>query len=222
MENSVELLKVYEPMQSESIGKLALALSKAQGQMNGVAKGQDNPFFKSKYADLNECIQAAREHLSKNELAVIQTTELSGDNNIVIVTILAHSSGEWIKSKLKMTPKKDDDQGRGSSITYGRRYSFAAIVGLAQKDDDGNASCGNEGKGKGKSDAELKAQEFCDSFKEIIDEHIGCSVDVWTEFKASGEIEKAKKKLQRFTDLQNQIDIVVRETEKAIFEQEKN
>ena len=138
-----------EQMHSDSIGKLAMALSKAQGQMDGANKSADNPFFKSKYADLNECIQAAKKPLADNELAVIQTTELCNDKSLVIVTTLAHSSGEWIKGKISMTPKKDDDQGRGSSITYGRRYSFAAIVGLAQKDDDGNASSGSV-KGKNK------------------------------------------------------------------------
>lgn len=128
-----------KPMQSATIGKLAHALSKAQGQMSGAAKSANNPFFKSKYADLNECIEAAKKPLADNELAVIQTTELGG-KGVIIVTTLAHSSGEWIKGKIDMAPKKDDDQSRGSSITYGRRYAFAAIVGLAQKDDDGNAA----------------------------------------------------------------------------------
>jgi len=134
------LIEKAEPMQSETIGKLALALSKAQGAFEGANKSADNPFFKSKYADLHECILAAREPLSQNELAVIQTTELS-DNGLVVVTTLAHSSGEWIKGKISMKPKKDDDQGRGSSLTYARRYGYTAIVGLAQKDDDGNDSC---------------------------------------------------------------------------------
>jgi hypothetical protein len=125
---------------SDDIGKLILALSKAQGQMNGATKDSKNPFFKSKYADLHSCIEAAKKPLSDNELAVIQTTENTTENKIKIKTLLGHSSGQWIEGELIMTPKKDDDQGRGSSITYGRRYAFAAIVGLAQKDDDGNGS----------------------------------------------------------------------------------
>ena len=125
--------------QSESIGKLALALSKAQAQFNGANKSSDNPFFKSKYADLFECINATKEHLTANELAVIQTTEPAA-KGVDIITTLAHSSGEWVRGRINMQPKKDDDQARGSSITYGRRYGYAAIVGLAQKDDDGNES----------------------------------------------------------------------------------
>lgn len=128
-----------ETVQSENIGALALALSKAQGELNGADKTSQNPFFKSNYADLYQCIEAAKEALRKNELCVIQTTRDS-DKGVTIITTLAHSSGEWIRGFLTMNPKKDDDQSRGSSITYGRRYAFAAIVGLAQKDDDGNAS----------------------------------------------------------------------------------
>ena len=126
--------------QSQEIGSLALALSKAQGAFNGANKSSANPFFKSKYADLHECIEAVKGPLSENELAIIQTTRPNG-KDIDIITTLAHSSGEWIRGVMRMTPKKDDDQGRGSSITYGRRYALAAIVGIAQKDDDGNGAC---------------------------------------------------------------------------------
>jgi hypothetical protein len=126
--------------QSETIGKLALALSKAQGKLSGAAKSSDNPFFKSKYADLHECIEAAKDALTANELAVVQTTDTEQGVGIWVYTTLVHSSGEWVQGKILMNPKKDDDQSTGSSITYGRRYGYAAIVGLAQKDDDGNAS----------------------------------------------------------------------------------
>jgi len=125
--------------QSESIAKLALALSKAQAQFSGANKSSTNPHFKSKYADLWECIAATKDILAEHELAVIQTFSADTDD-IIINTTLTHSSGEWVRGSLKMKPKKDDDQGRGSSITYGRRYSYAAITGLAQKDDDGQAA----------------------------------------------------------------------------------
>ena len=125
--------------QSESIAKLALALSKAQAQFSGANKSSTNPHFKSKYADLWECIAATKDILAEHELAVIQTFSADTED-IIINTTLTHSSGEWVRGSLKMKPKKDDDQGRGSSITYGRRYSYAAIVGLAQKDDDGQAA----------------------------------------------------------------------------------
>jgi len=119
------------------IGKLALALSKAQGAITGALKDSTNPFFKSNYADLGNVLAACRGPLSKNELAVIQTTEPS-DTSVVVVTTLVHSSGQWIRGRLQMRPTKPDPQGIGSALTYCRRYSYAAIVGVAQIDDDAN------------------------------------------------------------------------------------
>jgi len=121
--------------QSPSIAALVAALSKAQGMIKGAAKDSTNPFFKNKYADLSSVWEACREALSKNELAVIQTPVEGG-----VITMLAHSSGEWIKSYLPMKPTKDDAQGAGSAITYARRYALAAFVGVAPEDDDGQAA----------------------------------------------------------------------------------
>lgn len=127
--------------QSENINELATALSKAQGEITGALKDSSNPFFKSKYADLAACWDACRTQLSKNGLAVIQTTEPS-ETGVTVVTLLTHSSGQWIRGRLHMTPKDASPQGIGSAITYARRYALAGIVGLAQVDDDGNAASG--------------------------------------------------------------------------------
>lgn len=121
---------------SESIGKISLALSKAQGMMSGVEKNKENPFLKSKYADLSAVIDAGREALSTNELALIQTTG-NDEKHVIVKTMLSHSSGEWIKSTLKVPLVKFDAQSMGSAITYGRRYAQAAMINIAQADDDG-------------------------------------------------------------------------------------
>jgi len=126
-------------MQSESIAKLAEALAKAQGEITGALKESKNPFFKSSYADLASCWDACRKQLSEHGLAVIQTTA-PDDSGVVVITTLAHTSGEWIRGSLRMVPVKADPQGIGSCITYARRYALAAIVGLAQIDDDANAA----------------------------------------------------------------------------------
>jgi hypothetical protein len=136
-----------ESRRSATIGKLALALSKAQGVMTGAAKANENPFFHSKYADLASVWDACRGPLSSNELAVIQTVvPSSGPGKIAIETLLAHSSDEWISGTVEMKPVKDDPQGVGSAITYARRYGLQAIVGIAPEDDDGNAASGKNGK----------------------------------------------------------------------------
>ncbi len=139
---------------SDSIGKLAAALSKAQGAMEGAVKDSANPFFKSKYADLAAVWDACRQPLSANELAVVQIVDDAEVNaRIVVETILMHSSGEWISGRIAMKPVKDDPQGIGSCITYARRYGLQAIVGIAPEDDDGNAASGR------KSDGSERTQE---------------------------------------------------------------
>lgn len=137
-------------MQSEQINELAAALAIAQGQITGALKDSQNPFYKSRYADLASVWDACREHLSKNGLAVIQTTEGLAEGQITVVTTLAHKSGQYIKGTLTMTPKDNSPQSFGSCLTYARRYALAAIVGVAQIDDDANAASGKEnGKGIG-------------------------------------------------------------------------
>jgi len=128
-------------MQSENINELALALSKAQAGITGALKDSANPFFKSKYADLASCWDACRRQLTDNNLSVIQTTDLA-DGMVVVRTTLAHSSGQWISGVLPVKAKDDGPQAQGSGITYARRYALAAIVGLAQIDDDAEAAQG--------------------------------------------------------------------------------
>lgn len=125
--------------QSETINELAAALAKAQGQITGALKDSANPFFKSRYADLASCWDACRKQLSDNGLSVIQTTDVN-DGMVLVRTILAHSSGQWISGVLPVKAKDDGPQAQGSGITYARRYALAAIVGLAQIDDDAEAA----------------------------------------------------------------------------------
>ena len=127
-------------MQSEQIDQLAAALAIAQGKITGALKDSANPFFKSRYADLASVWDACRDHLSSNGLAVIQTTETVADSSVTVVTTLAHKSGQWIRGVLTMTPKDASPQAVGSCLTYARRYALAAIVGVAQVDDDANAA----------------------------------------------------------------------------------
>ncbi len=121
---------------SESIKELATALSKFQGEIKNPGNTADNPFFKSKYAPLNEILNVARPILAKNGLSVIQTP--SGDGqNIILTTTLIHSSGEWIESpELVLKADKATAQGAGSAITYARRYALSAILGISSEDDD--------------------------------------------------------------------------------------
>ncbi len=124
---------------SSEIGELVLALSIVQGKVEGAVKSSTNPHFKSKYSDLSEVWNACREHLAAQSIAVIQTPSIEGSDSY-LETIVAHKSGQWIKGKMKLINNKGDMQGLGSAITYARRYSLAAMVGIASEDDDANAA----------------------------------------------------------------------------------
>ena len=162
-------------MQSETIGALAAALSKAQADITGALKDSSNPFFKSKYADLASCWDACRKQLAANNLAVIQTIYVHWESGqTMLATTLVHSSGEWIRSDLPVLAKDLSPQAQGSGITYARRYALAAIVGLAQIDDDAEAAQGrpftNDPRGDlGKKVDQTKRDQFVQQFRGAFD-----------------------------------------------------
>jgi hypothetical protein len=125
---------------SETITKLIHALLLAQKNITFAAKESNNPFFKSKYADLPTVIDAVKPALNENGIVFIQTASPSESGTVSLTTRLIHTSGEWIEDTATAALVKNDPQGYGSAITYLRRYSLAAITGLYQDDDDGNAA----------------------------------------------------------------------------------
>lgn len=133
-------------MQSESIDQLATALAAAQGMMKNPVKKKtariksDKGSYEYKYADLAETFDVIRDPLSKNGLSVTQTMErvLVGDaqgTNFFLATTLRHKSGQWVSSYYPL-PVGAKPQEFGSVLTYARRYSLSAIVGIASDEDD--------------------------------------------------------------------------------------
>ena len=130
-------------IKSESIKELATALSKFQNEVQDPAKNSDNPFFKSKYVELDDLLSSVRPVLTSNGLSILQEPSSDGVN-VTIKTILLHNSGEYMEFEaLALKPVKSDPQGLGSAITYGRRYALSSILGVAwSADDDGNEASG--------------------------------------------------------------------------------
>lgn len=126
---------------SEQINELATALSKSQGEIENASKSSTNPHFRAKYADLAEVLNVCRPVFSSNGLSFSQCPSYEA-GVVSVETILMHNSGQWISSTISAPVDKQNAQGVGSAITYCRRYSLAAVCGIAQEDDDAEASIG--------------------------------------------------------------------------------
>ena len=143
----------------DNIGDLVAALALAQAEFLPLWKESENPFYKSKYADLAAIIKATLPALNKHGLAVIQLNSTDFINKAgVVTTILAHKSGQRLTSLVSIpTGAKFDAQSLGIAFTYGRRYAYQAIVGVAADvDDDGNSIATGFTEDKPKPKYELK------------------------------------------------------------------
>jgi ERF superfamily protein len=147
----LEVLPQIEIGTSPEIGTLIEALAKAQLEYKPVLKQNENAAFTrgtkiSYYADLATYIDATQAALAKNGLVVTQWPTVSPEaKSMTLVSILAHSSGQWMRGNLTLPALGREGftaHSCGSSITYARRYSYAAITGCASEDDDGNAASG--------------------------------------------------------------------------------
>lgn len=117
--------------------QIATALLKAQSEMSNPKKGATNPFFKSKYADLNAIREAVIPTLNENGITVLQPIVHSDGKNFV-KTILLHESGELLESLTEIIYNKQNDaQAQGSGISYARRYALQSFVCVGADDDDG-------------------------------------------------------------------------------------
>lgn len=127
---------------STELNEIFTALALAQGEIKVALKDSSNPFFKSKYANLQSVVESARPSLVKHGLSVTQFMESDDHGNEYLCTMLGHKSGQWILSRMKINPVKPDPQSLGSCITYLRRYMYASITGVYDgfEDDDGNVA----------------------------------------------------------------------------------
>lgn len=127
------------------------AFLKLQAAIKPAIKDATNPAFKSRYADLAAVWEAVKKPLTDNGFSVIQSPDFEGADMWLKTTIL-HVSGEKIEGRYPIRPVKQDPQGFGSAITYARRYSLSAMLGvIADEDDDGNAASAKGGDSKDKT-----------------------------------------------------------------------
>jgi hypothetical protein len=129
--------KIYEiPYRSEEINELATALAKAQADFEVAGLNKNNPFFKSRYADLMAVVTAARPSLCKHGLSVTQNIISHVNGETILHTILMHSSGQWLESRMRVVPPKNDVQSMSSYVTYLKRVSYSSLIGVVTGDED--------------------------------------------------------------------------------------
>jgi len=127
---------------SETIGELSTALGKAESEFPQIKRSQKVNFataggtrIKYSYAPLSEIFDAIRKPLAENGLAISQPMTII-DGKLIVETVLSHSSGEWISGQILIESQKLDPQSIGSALTYARRYSLSALLGIASEEDD--------------------------------------------------------------------------------------
>lgn len=166
---------------SEHLNELATALSKAQGEFDPALKDSNNPFFKSKYADLPSVWAVSREILCKYGLSLLQFPS-SNDGKPCLVTRLMHCSGQWMQSSVDLLLTKNDIQGLGSAISYMRRYSMTSILGIVQDDDDGQLAVQKKKEQeKPKEDPSIDSTQYLElkQLYDLCDEEFKKGLDTW-------------------------------------------
>ena len=164
---------------SETISKLAAALAAFQADIKDPMRSGENPHFRSRYVQIDGLLDAVRPVMAQHGLSFIQST--GGDGQAVsVTTMVMHTSGEWIETDaLVLKAVKADPQGAGSAITYGRRYSLSAALGVAwDDDDDGNAASGKPRVKAKKADNSLKAEAKESAIKSVMEQMIGLQIPV--------------------------------------------
>ena len=131
-------------IKSEAIYQVSAALVKAQSEMGNASKSSANPFFKSKYADLNSIREAIMPALANHKLSILQPMVVIDGKNY-IETLVVHESGQFIGGITEVIcAKVNDAQNFGAGTTYARRFGLQSLVCVGADDDDGNSASGKE------------------------------------------------------------------------------
>lgn len=123
---------------SEQINDLAAAFALAQSEYPQIGFNRNNPFFKSKYADLDAIMYAIRPILGKHGLAFFCDTDMTNDERHLVYAQLVHKSGQWISSTTRIVPESQDknyNQAYAKSLSYLKRHQAMALLNVTCTDD---------------------------------------------------------------------------------------
>jgi hypothetical protein len=196
---------------SENIDKIAPALVEIQDSMIAI-KDADNPFYKSKYAPLDEILKSIRPNLKENGITIIQTIA-NAEKFMICTTRIMHKTGQWIDSEFTLPAEKSTPQGYGSAATYLRRYGICAALSISTPNEDDDANKAEEQAEKNKKAAAEAAKLV--KYNEKLQHH----KDGWREgltkldfeavkeaFEAGGFVSDNTDKIEAIDDLLSQVD----------------
>lgn len=125
---------------SRELDKLLPALAKVKAELKAVVKSSANPYFKSKYADLNSHLEEVEPLLEKNGMVLLQPPVVSADSSNIVETFIVHiESGQFVGSSMKLVGETDM-QKAGSGVTYARRYTLKGLLAMKDTDDDAEST----------------------------------------------------------------------------------
>ena len=168
---------------------IAKALIEAQKEMGNAKKDSTNPFFKSKYADLNSVREACIPALNAHGIAVLQpTVHIDGKN--FVKTLLLHESGETIEGMTEIIYNKQNDaQAQGSGISYARRYGLQSLINIGAEDDDGNKAVEEKKPIRIITGTVKEVYQDAENFDDLHNIYMG----LWNEYKAATSTDEATK-----------------------------
>jgi len=124
---------------STKINELTGALAKAQAEFQTAKRSHQNKYYQHRYEDLVDVVNASRPALTKHGLSVMQQIKHLEDGSSMLHTILFHSSGQWIETRLKLTPPKQEIQTLTSYLSSMKRLAYASLIGVVAESEDDDA-----------------------------------------------------------------------------------
>lgn len=134
---------ILNSSRSLELKDLFASLAQAQSEMPSVVGNKENPYFKERFIDFGDMVQAARPSLTKYGLSVLQQILPNDDGQMILHTILSHESGQWIESRMRIIPPKSDVRTLDSYITSLKRCSYGSLVGIIGSGDDDDGEYAN-------------------------------------------------------------------------------
>lgn len=183
-----------EDIYLKQLQTFAEALALAQAELEGATKDAKNPHFRSNYATLASVWEAWQNVGPKHGFSILQLVRDAGERQgIQLETILLHKSGASERSVSFWPAVKQDAQGYGSALTYARRYTLAAMVGVCPEDDDGNAAALASKNQAAEDEARFEA-----AFNKYTDDSVKLSVILGEASKAglSGLVSRINKRIE--------------------------